>query len=240
MSIERSIAIVEDEAAIARLVQINLEAAGYRVETFETGEAFLGQLSPSWPDLLILDWMLPGIDGLTVCRRLRQLPFARSLPVIMLTARSEEMDRILGLEMGADDYVSKPFSVRELVARVNAQFRRLDQLAAPQAAERLTYRNLAMDLKQHAVTVSGNRLELSVKEFDLLKALLEHPGWVYTRENLLEQVWGFAYEGETRTVDMHVANLRRKLDETGLGEAIETVRGIGYRLKLAPPEEAGQ
>lgn len=237
------IAILEDESAIRRLLEINLQAEGFQTFAYETAIAFLNDLPNNLPDLLLLDIMLPEMDGIELCRKLRQNPQTRLLPIIMLTAKGEEIDRVVGLEVGADDYVTKPFSVRELIARIRALLRRSagqtnnssheksqnkSTLASP-----LKWHRLSLDLKSHQAYCDEKPLALSSKEFAILHALMVHPGWVATRESLLEDIWGFDYEGETRTVDMHIANLRRKIEKTGgKGSWIETIRGVGYRLLI--------
>lgn len=227
------IAIVEDEPAIRRLLEINLQAEGFQTSAYETALAFLADLPKQLPDLLLLDIMLPEMDGIELCRRLRQENQTRRLPIIMLTAKGEEIDRVVGLEIGADDYVTKPFSVREVIARVRALLRRTSGAASAQAHVQLKWRQLGLDLQAHQAYCDTIPLALSSKEFAILHALMVHPGWVVTREGLLEQVWGFEYEGETRTVDMHIANLRRKIEKAGgKGNWIETLRGVGYRLPL--------
>lgn len=227
---KQRIAIVEDEDAISRLLQINLQAAGYDTRIYDRGETFLAALKTECPDLLLLDWMLPGMDGLDVCRTVRQNRHTEQLPIIMLTAKSDEIDKVLGLEIGADDYVTKPFSVREVLARIRAQLRRA-QPGQEEPAEVLQYGDILLDLRQRQVWLSGKNVDLSYKEYELLRVLMEHPGWVYSREVLLERVWGYEFEGETRTVDMHIANIRKKMEEAGQKRLIETIRGAGYRLK---------
>lgn len=232
------IAIVEDEPAIVRLLEINLQAQGFRTVSFNNPLQFLGRPAEVRPELLILDIMMPEMDGLELCRRLRQAPDTRDLPVLMLTARGEEIDRVVGLEIGADDYMVKPFSVRELIARVKALLRR-SHSAAPLASGNLFHwGSLSLDSQARQAFCGTTPLALSGKEFELLHALIEHPGWVVTRDVLLETIWGFDFEGESRTVDMHIANLRRKLEQCG-GQAawIQTQRGIGYRL--ANPADSG-
>lgn len=224
------IAVVEDEGAIARLLQINLEAAGYEVAVFSSGEDFLPRLKADWPDLLVLDWMLPGMDGLSVCRRVRETPACSALPILMLTAKSEEFDRVLGLEIGADDYMTKPFSLRELLARIKALLRRA-HMQPTSTDQWLTYGTLSVNLSQHQAYCSDTQLELSPKEFDLLRQFLEHPTWAQSRDQLLEKIWGFDFTGGTRTVDMHIANLRKKIVEACGEDCIQTVRGVGYRLR---------
>jgi phosphate regulon transcriptional regulator PhoB len=220
--------IVEDEPDIRDLLAFHLEREGYQVTKSRTGADALRQLKSGLPDLVLLDLMLPEVDGLEVCRRLRQDPRTASLPIVMLTAKGEEVDRILGLELGADDYIVKPFSPKEVVARVRAVLRRsrTPSGTAPIASGRLT-----IDLGRHTVDVAGSELELTPKEFDLLRALAEARGRVLSREFLLDRVWGYAAAGEieSRTVDVHVRRLRVKLGDEG--QRITTVKGVGYRLE---------
>ncbi len=220
--------IVEDEPDIRDLLAFHLERDGYQVTKSKTGADALRQLKSGLPDLVLLDLMLPEVDGLEVCRRLRQDPRTASLPIVMLTAKGEEVDRILGLELGADDYIVKPFSPKEVVARVRAVLRRsrTPSGTAPIASGRLT-----IDLGRHTVDVAGSELELTPKEFDLLRALAEARGRVLSREFLLDRVWGYAAAGEieSRTVDVHVRRLRVKLGDEG--QRITTVKGVGYRLE---------
>jgi|SRR5215471_17757511 len=220
--------IVEDESDITNLLSFHLEREGFQVATSRTGADALRQIRASAPDLVLLDLMLPEIDGLEVCRRLRQDPRTAALPIVMLTARSEEVDRILGLELGADDYVVKPFSPKEVVARVRAVLRRS---RGPTDAALLVSGRLTIDVGRHAVLAGAAPVELTPKEFDLLRALAEARGRVLTREFLLERVWGYAAAGEieSRTVDVHVRRLRMKLGEEG--QRIVTVKGVGYRLE---------
>jgi DNA-binding response OmpR family regulator len=213
--------IVEDDRNIGNLVRQYLERDGYRVAWVRSGEDGLAELVRQRPDLVVLDVGLPGIDGFEVCRRIRA---AGETPVIMLTARDEEVDRVLGLELGADDYVPKPFSPRELVARVKAVLRRT-QPKAPSDELRLGDVELRRGARE--ATASGAALDLTMKEFDLLACFMENSGLVLTREQLLEQVWGLEFPGGTRTVDQHVAQLRAKLDGA---LTIETLRGVGYKL----------
>lgn len=221
---------VEDEVHIQQLVKYNLETNGYKVLSFESGEGLLEEIRNSTPDLFILDLMLPGIDGLEVCRQLRSNPHTKSIPIIMLTAKSEEFDKVLGLELGADDYLTKPFSVRELVARVKAILRRVAN-TAPAEAETIKHGDILMDLTRHEVYKSGKLVDMPLKEFDLLKILLLNKGKVLSRELLLERIWGFDYYGETRTVDVHIRYIRQKIEEDDSNPVyIETVRGIGYRF----------
>jgi DNA-binding response OmpR family regulator len=212
--------LVEDEESIGSLVRAYLEQSGYRVAWVRSGEEALGTLELLRPRLVILDIGLPGADGFDVCREIR----ARSeVPVLMLTARDEEADRVAGLEVGADDYVSKPFSPRELAARVKAVLRRT---TPPVRTELLELGDVALDPRAREVHVAGEPVELTGKEFDLLAYLLENAGIVVSRDQLLDRVWGMSYAGGTRTVDVHVAQLRRKL---GRPDAVRTVRGSGYK-----------
>jgi two-component system, OmpR family, alkaline phosphatase synthesis response regulator PhoP len=221
---------VEDEVHIQQLVKYNLEANGYRVLAFESGENLLEEISNTIPDLFILDIMLPGIDGLEVCRQLRGNTRTKSVPIIMLTAKSEEFDKVLGLELGADDYLTKPFSVRELVARVKAIFRRINN-SVPAEVENIKHGDITIDLIRHEVSKNDKPLELPLKEFDLLKMLILNKGKVLSRELLLEKIWGFDYYGETRTVDVHIRYLRQKIEDDDSNPVyIETIRGIGYRF----------
>jgi DNA-binding response OmpR family regulator len=214
--------LVEDEASIGSLVSAYLEQTGYRVAWVRSGEEALLKLDELEPRLVLLDIGLPGADGFDICRSIR----ARStVPIVMLTARDEEADRVAGLEVGADDYVSKPFSPRELAARVKAVLRRSEP-AAP-STQRIEIGDVVLDPQAREVTVAGQAVELTGKEFDLLAYLLENAGIVVSRDQLLDRVWGMSYAGGTRTVDVHVAQLRRKL---GRPDSIKTFRGSGYKV----------
>jgi two-component system alkaline phosphatase synthesis response regulator PhoP len=231
------ILVVEDDRDIAELVAHYLERAGHAATIVSSGPEALAAARRDRPDLLILDRMLPGLDGLEVCRTLRADRQTSDLPIIMLTARAEESDRVAGLEFGADDYVTKPFSPKELVARVNAQLRRRRREAASSGT--IEYGSLVVDLDRHVVTDAGREVHLTAKEFLLLRYLLEHRGRVLSRDLLLSDVWGYQYTGGTRTVDVHVRRLREKLPL--LAEAIVTVKQFGYKLaELArdPRQEA--
>ncbi|HEY6866625.1 MAG TPA: response regulator transcription factor [Candidatus Eisenbacteria bacterium] len=220
--------VIEDEKEIRDLVRYNLERAGYRVSTASDGEAGLRDLFASRPDALVLDLMLPGRSGLEVLRELRDEPLTRDLPVVVLTARGAEMDKLLGFEHGADDYLTKPFSPRELIARLKALLRRSRPERGTAAIE---VGGLRVDPAAREIRFGGRRLELTPREFDLLAFFARHPGRVLSRDELLRKVWGYNYVGETRTVDVHVRRVRRKL---GDGERlIETVTGAGYKL-VAP------
>ena len=224
MARQGSVLIVEDEEAIRDLVAFHLEAAGFQVRQASDGVEGLRQALEEPPDLLLLDLMLPGLDGVALLRALRR---ESRVPVIMLTARTEEVDRVQGLELGADDYVGKPFSPRELVARVKAVLRRTDP-----PIERLAAGGVEIDLPAHRCFVEGSERELTLTEFGILRMLMERPGQVLTREMLLEKVWGFDYYGDARTVDVHVRHLREKVEaEPSRPRLIETVRGVGYRFR---------
>ena len=216
------ILLVEDEYSIGQLVRSYLERAGYRVVWVTSGEVALSERSRHPVKLVILDVGLPGMDGFEVCRRIRA---QTTTPIVMLTARDEEPDRVIGLELGADDYVTKPFSLRELSARVRAVLRRVE--SPTEEAEVLTLGDVVLVRESLEVTVAGGQVELTAKEFRLLAFLGDHAGKVVSRETLLDRVWGMAYAGGTRTVDVHVAQLRRKL---GRPELIRTVRGAGYKV----------
>ena len=219
--------IVEDEQALVTLLRYNFEAAGYEVATALDGDEALLAVSERRPDLIVLDWMLPSVSGLEVCRQLRRKAETRDVPVIMLTARGEEADRIRGLDSGADDYVTKPFSPTELVARVRAVLRR----SRPSTAEEmLAYAGIQMDLAAHRVTRNGRPVHLGPTEFRLLRHFLEHPGRVFAREQLLDAVWGHDVYVEPRTVDVHIRRLRKAINGPGEPDVIRTVRSAGYAL----------
>ncbi len=224
---QATILLVDDEPHILELCQMYLATEGFTIITAQDGEEALVKLRENAPDLLVLDLMMPKMDGWEVCRRVRQ---SSNIPIIMLTARDDDVDKIVGLELGADDYLTKPFNPRELVARVRAVLRRVGTYASAQEKEepRLQIGNLCLDPGRWEVTVGGHPVHLRSKEFDLLHYLMRHPGLVLSREKLLEQVWGFDFYGETRTVDVHVAHLRKELRESDV--RIETVWGVGYKL----------
>ena len=225
------ILVAEDDADIAGLVRHYLEKAGFDVDVTDAGRDVAARLRKTPADLLVLDVMLPGMDGLAVCRALRADPTTASVPIIMLTAKAEESDRIAGLELGADDYITKPFSPREVVARVRALLRRVERPAAMTTL--LTYGPLAIDVERHVVTVDGDEVRLTAKEFLLLRYLMEHRGRVLSRDLLLSDVWDYSYTGGTRTVDVHVRRLREKLPF--MVDALVTVKQFGYRLLDPPP-----
>ncbi len=222
-----SLLIVEDETALVELLRYNFEKEGFKVTTAMDGEAALVAVDEARPDLVVLDWMLPHVSGLEVCRQLRRKPETRDLPIIMLTARGEESDRVRGLEVGADDYVAKPFSPSELIARVRAVLRR----SKPSTAQDLlTFGDLVMDLSAHRVLRGGRPIHLGPTEFRLLRFLLERPGRVYSREQLLDAVWGRDIYVEPRTVDVHIRRLRKAINAQGDADLIRTVRSAGYAL----------
>lgn len=223
-----SLLIVEDEQDLLELLRYNLDREGFEVFTAETGEDGLDVLRKRRPNLIVLDLMLPGMDGLEVCRTVREDPQLRATPIIMLTAKGEESDIVRGLEMGADDYVTKPFSPRVLMARIQSVLRR-SAAAAPTAGARVSVANVTLDPERHEVTVDGGPVELTATEFKLLQLLLKRPGRVYTRQQIIEGVHeGFAAVTD-RSVDVQVVALRKKLGSAG--RRIETVRGVGYRFK---------
>ena len=224
------ILVVEDEKDLVDLLSYNLCREGYLVDIAATGAAALERIKERKPDLVLLDLMLPDVPGTDVCRRVKSDPLTSHIPVVMVTARAEEIDRIVGFELGADDYVTKPFSVRELLLRVKAILRR-DRAGSPQpnASGVIRVGRLSVDLERHRAEVDGREVTLTALEFRLLTCLLERAGRVQTRDVLLADVWGLESEVETRTVDAHVKRLRRKLGAAG--DAVETVRGVGYRLR---------
>lgn len=224
------ILVVDDEEPIRELLRFNLEKEGYKVCLAGDGAEALQMIEKERPDLLVLDVMLPGMGGLEVCHQLRINPKFRELPVVMLTAKSEEIDKVLGLELGADDYMTKPFSPRELVARIRARLRRVKNTDENEG--QISRGDLLIDLNRFQVYVRGEETELTPKEFELLRVLATHPGKVFSRDELLERIWGYEYVGDTRTVDVHVRHLRQKIEKDPSNpEYVETLRGIGYRLK---------
>jgi two-component system alkaline phosphatase synthesis response regulator PhoP len=222
-----TVLVVEDDRDIAELIALYLEKAGHRIERLASGDAVMPRLRTGGIDLVVLDVMLPGLDGFAVCRAIRAEAATAAVPIIMLTARGEEADRIGGLELGADDYVTKPFSPKELVARVNARLRRIQSRTA--AAASITYGPITIDADRHVVTHGGEDVRLTAKEFLLLQYLVEHRGRVLSRDLLLTDVWGYQYTGGTRTVDVHIRRLREKLPV--LNDGIETVKQFGYKLR---------
>ena len=220
------ILIVEDDPDIRELLRFNLEKAGYNLFLAEDGEKALTLARKHAPDIILLDLMLPGVDGLEVCRTLKKDPELQRIPVMMVTAKGEEMDRVVGLELGADDYVVKPFSLREVVLRIRKMLDRREKQAAPAI---LKAGPLFLDLDAHTVRLEDQFLELTATEFRLLTYLLRHRGRVQTREMLLDRVWGYSFEGYARTIDTHIRRLRKKMGAAQ--NLIETVRGVGYRFQ---------
>ena len=223
----KQVFVVEDEKDLIELLTYNLEKDGYRVLSEMDGEAALKKIPDKMPDLVLLDLMLPKVDGLTVCKTLKANPKTNHIPVVMLTAKGEESDKIVGLELGADDYVTKPFSVKELLARVRAVLRRFSKSQEGEPVQK--FKDLTLNRAKHEVVLKAKKLDLTAKEFELLDYFLTHPGRVLSRDVLLNNVWGYDYFGTTRTVDVHVRRLREKL---GLYEKhIQTVKGYGYLFK---------
>jgi len=227
---KKKILIVDDEEHILELLKFNLEKNGFEVFSSDNGEDCIVLIEQHNVDLLVLDLMLPGMDGIDVCKEIRKMDRFQSLPIIMLTAEGEETDRILGVELGADDYSTKPFSVRELIARVKAVLRRSDTKGG-EKNKILKLKGITIDTEKHEVTVDGTPVDLTLKEFELLKILVENRGKVLSRNVLLDDIWGFDYFGETRTVDVHIRHLRKKIGDDETGEYIETIRGVGYKMK---------
>jgi DNA-binding response OmpR family regulator len=224
----KKVLVVEDEKDILHLVKLYLDKEGFRTLTAATGAEGLKCAKQDKPDLIVLDLMLPEIDGLEICKRLRAAPETAMVPIIMLTAKAEESDTVIGLELGADDYVTKPFSPKALVARVKAMFRRLER-SQQDAQPVYRYGEMTMDLSRHEVSVGGKDVLLTAKEFGLLEHLLRNPGRVLTREVLLNTVWGYDYFGTTRTVDVHVRRLKQKIPL--LEDAIVSIKSLGYKLR---------
>lgn len=216
---------VEDEANIRDLVVYTLATAGMNAKGFEEGKSFWQALALETPELILLDIMLPGEDGMEILRKLKASSKTKDIPVIMLTAKTTEYDKVIGLDAGADDYIAKPFGMMELISRIKAVLRRTQKQTKTSIYK---IEKLELDTKKHEVRVAGEHVGLTLKEFELLRRLMKNQGIVLTRDRLLEEIWGYDFDGETRTVDVHVRTLRQKLGEAG--ELIETVRGVGYRI----------
>ena len=216
---------VEDESAIRDLMVYTLQVSGFDAQGFENDADFWAAMKEQRPELIILDVMLPGEDGLTILRKLRSSPVTADIPVIMATAKDSEYDKVIGLDSGADDYLAKPFGMMEMVSRIRAVLRR----AGSRQPVILSYGRIVLDEGRHAVTVDGKTILLTLKEYELLKLFMESPGRVFTRDNILSSVWGVDFAGETRTVDVHIGTLRTKLEKAG--DYIRTVRGVGYKLE---------
>ncbi len=225
---QASVLVVDDDLNICELVRLYLEKDGFLVKSVQDGDAALSVFKTFRPDLVVLDLMLPGKDGMEVCREIRK---TSSVPIIMLTAKGETFDKVLGLEMGADDYIVKPFEPKELVARVKAVLRRF-QPETPEAQKSVSYPGLTISLTNYEVVLDGAEISLPPKELELFYHLASHPNRVYTREQLLEQVWGFDYFGDSRTVDVHVKRLREKLEGHENGWQLKTVWGVGYKFEV--------
>ena len=218
---------VEDDNNIRELVVYTLETTGFKARGFEDGSRFLEALALDTPELILLDIMLPGEDGISLLKQLKASVKTRDIPVIMMTAKGTEYDKVKGLDLGADDYVTKPFGMMELVSRVKAVLRR-SRKSAVNAEDKIALGHIIMDVKKHEVSSDGKVVTLTLKEFELLKHMMKNPDIVLTRDQLLEDIWGYDFDGETRTVDVHVRTLRQKLGDAG--EQIQTVRGVGYRI----------
>ena len=218
---------VEDEANIRELVVYTLETTGFEARGFEEGTSFFEALAEKLPELILLDIMLPGEDGMEILKKLKTSGRTKDIPVIMVTAKGAEYDKVMGLDAGADDYVTKPFGMMELVSRIKAVLRRT-QKATQDPQDVIVLGDIEMNTKKHEVTADGEVVTLTLKEYELLKRLMKNPNIVMTRDCLLEDIWGYDFDGETRTVDVHVRTLRQKLGKSG--EKIETVRGVGYRM----------
>ena len=224
---QATVLLVEDDMAQREMLSYNLEAAGYNVVTSDTGEDALILVDENDPDLIILDWMMPRLSGLETCRRLKSRPKTRNIPVLMLSARSEEVDRVRGLDTGADDYVVKPYAVAELMARVKAHLRRM---RAATSGQQIEFQDIVLDPVSYKVTRDGNTIKLGPTEYKLLVTLIETPSRVWTRHSLLDRVWGREIFVDTRTVDVHIGRLRKALCQHGGDDPIRTVRGAGYSL----------
>jgi two-component system, OmpR family, alkaline phosphatase synthesis response regulator PhoP len=223
------ILVVDDEAPIRELISFNLQKAGFLVVEADNGLTAV-QLAKEKPDMIVLDLMIPGLDGLEVCRLLKNDRHTAAIPILMLTARDDEFDKVVGLELGADDYLTKPFSPRELVARIKAVLRRSQKAVAVDGE--FVIGNLRLNFSRYEVYLGKVKVEFTPKEFELLKLLATSTGRVFTREQLLEKIWGYEYFGDTRTVDVHIRHIRAKLEQDPkVAEALETVRGIGYRFR---------
>lgn len=217
---------VEDDRAIRDLMIYTLNSAGFEAQGMEDGAALFSALKERLPELILLDIMLPGEDGITILQKLRRNPATAEIPVIMATAKGTEYDKVIGLDLGADDYLAKPFGMMEMVSRVKAVLRRV---VARDLTQILRMGNLEMNKNQHIVLVSGKRIELALKEYEMLRLFLENPGQVFTRDQIFDRIWGADYAGESRTVDVHIGTLRARLGKCGA--YIETVRGVGYRME---------
>ena len=218
--------IVEDDKNISEIESYALKNSGYTVDSFENAKTFWNRVQDRKPDLVLLDVMLPDSDGIEVLKKMRRNPDTRRVPVIMVTAKSSEIDKVKGLDNGADDYITKPFGIMDLISRVKAILRRINQ---DEEEKQLVFQNITLDCEKRQVTLDGANCELTYKEFELLKLFLQNAGIVMTRETIMEKVWGIDFEGESRTLDMHIKTLRQKLGDAG--KHIKTVRNVGYRIE---------
>ena len=218
--------IVEDDKNISEIESYALKNSGYQVDSFENAKTFWSRCQERKPDLVLLDVMLPDSDGIEVLKKIRRNPDLKRVPVIMVTAKSSEIDKVKGLDNGADDYITKPFGIMELISRVKALLRRMNQ---DEEEKQLEFQNIVLDCEKRQVMLDGQLCELTYKEFELLKLVLQNAGIVMTRENIMEKVWGIDFEGESRTLDMHIKTLRQKLGDAG--KHIKTVRNVGYRIE---------
>ena len=227
---EEKILVVDDEEHIQELIKFNLEKSGYKVICADNGIDAIKIAKEQLPQIMLLDIMLPGMDGLDVCKEIRKDSNMSNMPIIMITAKGEEIDKIIGLELGADDYITKPFSVRELVARIKAILRRSN---LPLVEKTFNVGNIVIDFGKHEVIKSDTKIDLTLKEFELLQMLIKNKGRVMTRDFLLDKIWGYEYVGETRTVDVHIRHLRQKIEDDDKNPVyIQTIRGIGYRFNF--------
>ncbi len=221
---------IEDESAIRDLMVYTLRASGFEAQGFESDAGFWEAMKVQRPEMILLDVMLPGEDGLAILKKLRSTPLTSDIPIIMATAKDSEYDKVIGLDSGADDYLAKPFGMMEMVSRIKAVLRR----AGSHNALVLSYGIILMDENKHTVSVEGDSILLTLKEYELLKLFMEKPGRVFTRDNILKSVWGIDYSGETRTVDVHIGTLRTKLKKAG--DYIQTIRGVGYKMEIEHEE----
>ncbi len=228
---ERKIQIVDDDQNICELLRLYLEKEGYETQLCYDGEKAVAEFNSFGPDLVLLDVMMPRLDGWETCRRIRA---QSAVPIIMLTAKGETFDKVLGLELGADDYIVKPFDTKEVVARIKAVLRRSDGIkpVIPGQEKCIVYDNLSIDLNQYKLKVNGNTIEAPPKEMELLYFLASHPGRVFTRDQLLDEVWGFEYFGDSRTIDVHIKRLREKVENASTGWRLKTVWGVGYKFEI--------
>jgi two-component system alkaline phosphatase synthesis response regulator PhoP len=234
---EEKVLIVDDEEHILELLKFNLENVGYKVSTSNNGIDAVKSVRENKPDIVLLDLMLPGMDGFDVCKEIKNNKETSGTAIIMITAKGEELDKILGLELGADDYITKPFSVRELLARVKAVLRRLSSVK-DYNEELFESGRLKVNFERHEVLIENNKVDLTLKEFELLEILIKNRGKILQRETLLDKVWGYEYIGETRTVDVHIRYIRKKIEEDDKNPRyIETIRGVGYRFNPLDSDE---